>query len=168
MITKFYSCYIIENICQYRYVYIRNLKYPNTTASKYFVISIPTFQLCVKFHAETSNLICSINQMTGFCMRWNTWLNWVKLKYEGILFFFNTSEAVTIGVLWKKVFLKIWQYPQKTVDWKHLCWGLVLIKLQVFRPATLLKRDYNTGVFLWIQSNFQECLFWRISTNGCF
>ena len=79
---------------------------------------------CVKFHTETSNLICSANQMTGFCMRWNTGLNWVKLKYESILFFFNTSEAVTRGVLWKNVFLKIWQYPQKTVDWKHLCWSL--------------------------------------------
>ena len=30
---------------------------------------------------------------------------------------------------------------------KHLCWGLFLIKLQVFRSATLLKRDSNTGVF---------------------
>ena len=31
---------------------------------------------------------------------------------------------------------------------KHLCWSLFLIKLQAFRPATLLKRDFNTGVFL--------------------
>ena len=31
---------------------------------------------------------------------------------------------------------------------KHLCWSLVLIKLQAFRPATLLKRDSNTGVIL--------------------
>ena len=30
---------------------------------------------------------------------------------------------------------------------KHLCWGLFLIKLQVSRPATLLKRDSNTGKF---------------------
>ena len=29
---------------------------------------------------------------------------------------------------------------------KHLCWSLFLIKLQ--RPATLLKRDSGTGVFL--------------------
>ena len=29
----------------------------------------------------------------------------------------------------------------------HLCWCLFLIKFQVFRPATLLKRDSNTGVF---------------------
>ena len=31
---------------------------------------------------------------------------------------------------------------------KHLCWSLYLITLQVFRPATLIKRDSNTRVFL--------------------
>ena len=31
---------------------------------------------------------------------------------------------------------------------KYLCWSLFLIKLQNFRPATLLKSDSNTGVFL--------------------
>ena len=31
---------------------------------------------------------------------------------------------------------------------KHLCWSLILIKLQVFRPAFLFKRDSNTAVFL--------------------
>ena len=30
---------------------------------------------------------------------------------------------------------------------KHLCWSLFLTKLQVFRPATLLKRDCNTSCF---------------------
>ena len=33
---------------------------------------------------------------------------------------------------------------------KHLCWSLFLIKLQACKPATLLKRDSSTGVFLWI------------------
>ena len=31
---------------------------------------------------------------------------------------------------------------------KHLCWSLVLIKLQAFRYAASLKSDSNTGVFL--------------------
>ena len=31
---------------------------------------------------------------------------------------------------------------------KHLCWSLYLIKLQAFKPATLLERDFNTGAFL--------------------
>ena len=30
---------------------------------------------------------------------------------------------------------------------KHLCWSHFLIKLQTCRPATLLKRNTNTGVF---------------------
>ena len=37
---------------------------------------------------------------------------------------------------------------------EHLCWGLFVIKLQSWRPATLLKRDSNTSVFLWILRNF--------------
>ena len=47
----------------------------------------------------------------------------------------------------KKLFLKFLQYLQAG---KHLCWSLFLIKLQALglRPATLLKRDSNTGVFL--------------------
>ena len=32
----------------------------------------------------------------------------------------------------------------------HLCWSLFLIKLKALRPATLLKRDSNAGVFLLI------------------
>ena len=34
------------------------------------------------------------------------------------------------------------------VKGKHLCWSLFLIKLQAFRPVILLKRDFNTSVFL--------------------
>ena len=52
--------------------------------------------------------------------------------------------------------------------WKHVCWSLFLIKLPDFRPATSLERDSNTGVFLWILQNFQEHLFWKTSTCGCF
>ena len=37
---------------------------------------------------------------------------------------------------------------------KHLSWRLFLIKMQGFMPATLLKRDSNTGAFLWIFKNF--------------
>ena len=32
---------------------------------------------------------------------------------------------------------------------KHQCWSIFSIKLQAWRPATLLKRGSNTGVFLW-------------------
>ena len=37
---------------------------------------------------------------------------------------------------------------------KYLCWRLLLTKLQAWRPATLLKTDSNTGVFLWKLRNF--------------
>ena len=36
----------------------------------------------------------------------------------------------------------------------HLCWSFFLIKPQALRPATLLKRDSNTGVFLWNWRSF--------------
>ena len=42
---------------------------------------------------------------------------------------------------------------------KHFCWSLFLIKLQTFRPATLLKRNSNAVAFLWILRNFKEHLF---------
>ena len=42
---------------------------------------------------------------------------------------------------------------------KHLFWSLFLIRFQPFRPATLLKRDSNTGVFPWNLRNFKENYF---------
>ena len=51
------------------------------------------------------------------------------------------------------------QYSQK----KHVCWSLFLIKLQSIRPATLLKRGSNIGVFLWLLQNFWEQQFRRTS-----
>ena len=37
---------------------------------------------------------------------------------------------------------------------KHMCWILFVTKFLAFRAATLLKRDSNTDVFLWILRNF--------------
>ena len=56
------------------------------------------------------------------------------------------TEAVIGGILWKELFLKIFSI----FTGKHLCWSLFLINLQACRPATLLKKDFSTGVFLWI------------------
>ena len=36
---------------------------------------------------------------------------------------------------------------------KHMCWNLFLLRLQPWRPTTLLKKDSNTGIFLWILRN---------------
>ena len=49
----------------------------------------------------------------------------------------------------RKLFLKILQYPQETPVLES-----VFKKLQTFRPATSLKRDPNTSVFLLILQNF--------------
>ena len=59
---------------------------------------------------------------------------------ELIQVFFSTSfdiptEAATGGVLKKDI-----PKPFTIFTGKHLCWSLFLIKLQVFRTATLLKR----------------------------
>ena len=49
---------------------------------------------------------------------------------------------------------------------KHLCWSLILIKLQAWRPTKLLKRDSNIDVSLWISRNLQEQLFYRTTPVG--
>ena len=49
---------------------------------------------------------------------------------------------------------------------KHLCWSHFLIKLQVLWPATLFKRGFNTGVFLWILRNNYGKLFWQKTSDG--
>ena len=51
---------------------------------------------------------------------------------------------------------------------KHLCWSLFLIKLQAFKPATLLKRDPNTSVFLRILRNCEKSAFYRTSLVTAF
>ena len=56
-------------------------------------------------------------------------------------------------------FFKIGVLKSFVITGKHLCESLFLIKLQASRPATLLKRDPDTGVFLWILRNFWEHLF---------
>ena len=40
---------------------------------------------------------------------------------------------------------------------KHLCWSFFLIKLQAYRPAALLKRNSNTGVFYEYWASCEIC-----------
>ena len=42
---------------------------------------------------------------------------------------------------------------------KHLCWSLLLIKLQAFRSTTLLQIDSNTGFFPVKFANFLRTLY---------
>ena len=66
----------------------------------------------------------------------------------------HSSEAATRGVLYKKgVFKNFWIFTGK-----HLCWSLLLIKLQALRPAAVLKRDSTTCEYCEILKNtfFEE------------
>ena len=58
--------------------------------------------------------------------------------FEDIMENITSIEAATGGVLSKKLLLKISQY----------------LRENIWRPETLLKRDPNTSVFLWILRNF--------------
>ena len=49
----------------------------------------------------------------------------------------------------------------KNFTGKHLRWSLFSIKLQALRPAILLKRDFNTGVFLWNLEIFKNTFSYR-------
>ena len=53
----------------------------------------------------------------------------------------------------------------KSFTGKRLCWSLFLINLQVFRLATLLKRDSNTGIYLPVK--FAKLLRTPILKNNC-
>ena len=44
---------------------------------------------------------------------------------------------------------------------KHICWSHFLIKLQVWRRETSLKRDSNRDIFLEISHNFSKNLIYR-------
>ena len=55
-----------------------------------------------------------------------------------------------------QIFVKISVFKNFAISTgKHLCRSLFLRKLQVLKPASLLKADSSTGVFLWILRHFQ-------------
>ena len=70
--------------------------------------------------------------------------------YTLSLFYFTLLQKQSPVLFYKKVVLKYFTI----ITEKHLFWGLFLIKLQAFSPATLLKRNSNTAAFLWILQNF--------------
>ena len=78
-------------------------------------------------------------------------------------FYFTSLQKQSPVLFYKKVVLKYFAI----ITEKHLFWGLFLIKLQAFSPATLLKRNSNTAAFLSVFQNFKEHLFRRTSANGC-
>ena len=68
-----------------------------------------------------------------------------------------------------QVFLKIGVLTNFVIfTGKNLYWSLFLIKLHTWPTENLLKRDSNTGVFLWILRNFLEQPFLQNTSGGCF
>ena len=51
---------------------------------------------------------------------------------------------------------------------KHLCWSLFLINVQVWRSATLLKREFKIGGLPWNLRNFSEHIFLQNTSGSCF
>ena len=51
----------------------------NPAIYQYSTCRINPFQPTLAFHIETSRLICSVNKVTCFKMKYNTWLRWVKI-----------------------------------------------------------------------------------------
>ena len=68
--------------CIFSQLYQKNL---NPAIYQYLTCQINPFQLTVAFHIQTSHLICSVNQVTCFNMKCNTWLRQVKI-FSWIMF----------------------------------------------------------------------------------
>ena len=87
--------------------------------------------------------------------------------------FCTNLSKVKLEILWnssaisRRMSLKILQYSEK-----NTCVGVSFsIKLQAIKPVTLLTRESNADIFLWISQNFWEHLFWttfRSSHQRCF
>ena len=77
--------------------------------------------------------------------RWskNSWMQTsLKCYAWGLVPYFYRSSRL-------KMFYKIVVLKNFAIfTGKHLCWSLFFIKLQIWKPATLSKRDSNTGVRL--------------------
>ena len=80
---------------------------------------------------------------------------YVLRQKEHHLIFLSLKHHVAIATLCLLYDFHIYNFKNfANFTGKHLCWSLFLIKLQDFRAETLLKRDSNTGVFLWNLRNF--------------
>ena len=74
----------------------------------------------------------------------------------------EATQAVVSRNSLKWMFLKISHHR------KMLVLESLLIKFQAWRSATLLKRDSNTGVFLWNLQYFWEHVFLQNTSGGYF
>ena len=78
----------------------------------------------------------------------------------------NRHQRCSICI--KSCFLKFRNIHRKTPVLESFLNKVAGLEAYPFRLATLLKRDSNTGIFLWILKSFLEQLFWKTSANRCF
>ena len=131
-------------------------------------------------HANLSYYVCSIIKCFLFAgilnLRYtipgHTFLQTIHVfgSYEinfcylaGIILYISNTKKQPPEVFHKKGVLKNFPiFTGKHLCWRLFliklqtffrCWRLFLIKLQTFSSATLLKRDSNISVFLWILRN---------------
>ena len=80
-------------------------------------------------------------------LRWNTYImHTISLGGKAYIMQFEYKTT-----LQKQPFADVFQ---NVFSYKFLCRILFLINLQTWPAASLLKRDSNTGVFMWILRNF--------------
>ena len=103
-------------------------------------------------------LTCQKGEKRALCEKWLLGLLNSKLNICGGVCFYESLEAVVSGCSSITVFLKILKYFTR----KHLYQIPFLIKLQGLRPLALLKRDRNTGVFLFFCFSLKQL---KVSEN---
>ena len=103
----------------------------------------PSQRSCSKVHYETSQRPAPFVEERHAKLQSELWENHAKSV---------SVEKQSPEVFYKKAGLKNFAI----FTGKPLCWNLFLIKLQTFRPATLLKTDANIGVFPWALNFFKS------------
>ena len=89
-----------------------------------------------------------------------SWYFQFLLRVLYVFVLFTSLYLTSVHKQQFKVFFKIGVLKYFAVlTEKHLRSDLFLVKFQTFRSASFLRRDCNTGVFLWILRDFSEQLF---------
>ena len=134
----------------------------NSIKMFYRVVHTPLIFFCKTCKGTT------INRITGSLQILILNCNFTQYYLHGLnplpgqillIWYFKRKKMFSIFFKWQKQLLQVFYKKAALEDFeiltgKYLCWSLFLIKLQAFRLATLLKRDSDTGVFLWILQNF--------------
>ena len=142
------------------------------TSAKRWSISPASFLQCPYLHqSRFPILICNKSAAKAWiCLVSFSWLSfqsrspillWNKTADEAYVYFQSSHRPLNVLCTFNLrpvssrggALLGVLKHLANFIG-NHLCWSFFLIKLQFFRAATLLKRDSNTGIFLWNLQNF--------------